>query len=213
MVVEPFFENARFDRKPWLQNYTTWSGGGAPREETVYREVQVKPVFARVPSLEVEHRIVIDEMRKLRPDWKIVSTGELPAIHGPVKMVRVVVGDDEVVGSNRAMLTLATTFGMIIWPLLLVNVNPVREVTQVQGSLTLYDADAADLRARLLRYQTQPDYAIDTRELTPRVQPFAVNVEYEEGIFANEERRGPALLRGFSERLAPAIVALVEGLQ
>lgn len=214
VVLEPFFENAPFDLKPRPKTYTSWSGVGPPQEVTVYQDVQEKPLFARIAALEVEHRIVLDEMRRLRPDWRIISTGELPSVEGPVRLVRVIIGDDEIVGSNRALLSVATAFGVVIWPLLLVNLQPVHEATQVQGTLTLYEANASELRARLLRYQTQPDFAVDTRGLaTPRVQPFAVDVEYEEGLFASNEKRGPVLLRGFSERLAPAVVALVEGLQ
>lgn len=212
LVVEPFFENAPVEQRSRAETVTAWSGG-APREATIVRTVAEKPLYARVPALELQHRIVIDEIRKMRPEWRVVSTGELPQLSGPVQIARVVVGHDEMVGSNRTFKSLATAVGVVIWPLLLVNMTPVHEVQRVHGVLTVYDAEATQLRGKLIRYPTQPDFAVDTRGLPAKLQPFALDVEYEEGLFASDEKRAPVLLRGFAERLAVAIVARVEGIQ
>lgn len=215
VVVEPFFENATVQTRPQSETVTTWSGRGAPRDVTLVREVSEKPVLARIAALEAEHRIVVDEVRKLRPGWHVVSTGELnkQTLLGPVRLVRVIVGDGEVISSNRTLKRVATAFGVIIWPLLLVNLSPVEETQRIHGTMTLYEAEASTLAPRLLRYPTQPDFAVDTRDLPAVVQPFGLDVAYEEGLFANDARRTPVLLRGFSERLAVAVVALVEGIR
>ena len=213
VVLEPFFESAPVEEKTEVDTITTWGSSGRPQDLTYVRKYAQKPLFAQVRALEMEHRLVLEAVRRHRPDWRVVSTGELPALQGPVRLVRVIVGHNETVGSNRAFKSIATAFGVVIWPLLLVNVTPVHEVERIYGTLLLYEVNAEDLRGRLMRYPTQPDYAVDTRGFPARQQPYGLDVEFEEGIMASEEKRAPVLLRGFSERLAVAIVALVEGIR
>ncbi|MBX5483560.1 MAG: hypothetical protein IRZ16_17190 [Myxococcaceae bacterium] len=214
VVLEPFFELASEETREVHQSETTWDAFGNVQPVDVVTHVVEKPIYARVPALVEEHRRVIEEVRRLRPNWKVISMGELPAVTGRVRLVRVVIGDREIAGSNRAFKKIATGFGILLWPLLLVNVTPVRETDRVHGRLTLYDSTSEALRARLLRYPTQPDFAVDTRQLpSEHVQPFALDIEYEEGVMADEDARPPVLIRGFSERLAVAVVALVEGIR
>jgi hypothetical protein len=61
-----------------------------------------------------------------------------------------------------------------------------------------------------VKYATQPDFAVNFSGLPPRTQPFALDVEYEEGLFADESPRLGVLLDGFVEKLAFAIVTLIE---
>jgi len=96
-------------------------------------------------------------------------------------------------------------------PLWIFSFTPVEEVQRVHGQMQRFEADAADVRARLLRYPTQPDFAVDTRGLIPTNLPYALDLEYEEGIFASEKDREPVLVSGFIQRLAAATVVLVEG--
>jgi hypothetical protein len=211
VVLEPFFEDAEWLTKTRLDQEQVITSSGRVGMITVERRYAEKPVFARVEILADEYRGVLAEMRRLRPNWQVLSTSELPVAQGPVSVVRVIVGPGEIAGSNRPLKSLACGFGFILPPLWIFSFTPVEEVQRVHGQLQRFDADAADVRARLLRYPTQPDFAVDTRGLVPANLPFAVDLEYEEGIFASEKEREPVLVSGFIQRLAAATVVLVEG--
>ena len=68
----------------------------------------------------------------------------------------------------------------------------------------------APLEGRLVRYPTQPDFAVNTANLPVYERQFGLDLSYEEGILANEAPREAVLIRGFSLKLASAIVAMVE---
>lgn len=210
VVVEPFFEDANWLEKTQLENAEVISPYGQMGTVTVERRYAEKPVFARVPVLADEHKGVLAEMRRLRPSWQILSTGELPAASGPVSLIRVIVGPGEIAGSDRALKSLACGFGFLLPPLWFFLLSPVDEVQRVHGQLQRFDADAGDLRARLLRYPTQPDFAVDTRGLAPANLPYAIDLEYQEGLLAPEQPREPVLVSGFIQRLAAAAIQLVE---
>jgi hypothetical protein len=127
-------------------------------------------------------------------------------------MVRTVVGEAEVVQTNRPLKTVAAAFGFLLVPLVYA-VPPVEETQRVAGALYAYEGDAQQLRQRMLRYPTQPDFAVDTRGLTPRVQPFGLDVPYEEGLLAGEAGRPAVLAEGLARQLAVAVVAMVEGVR
>lgn len=214
VVVEPFFENARTETDTQTQDAVMTSPLAGPQPVQVSSRVEVKPLYARVAMLERERALVIAQMRKLRPDWQVAFTRDLQTLSGRVRLVRVIVGDVETLDSDRAMKSLLTAIGVVVWPLLFVNVNPVHETHRVHGTLVLYDVRAEDLRGKLLKYETQPDFAVDTRGLPqPRVQPIALDLDFEEGLFGPEAARPTSLVPGFAERLAVAMVALVEGIQ
>jgi len=157
-----------------------------------------------------EHRQVLAEVQRLRPNWRVTSTSGIEAITGPVSLVRVIVGEAEVVESNRAMKNLAFGFGLLIWPLLLATLPPVEETQRVYGALARYQLDAQELKGRLVRYPSQPDFAVNTAHLLVHQREFGLDLSYEEGLLANEIPREGVLIRGFSLKVASAIVALVE---
>ncbi len=210
VTIEPFFETADWEVTTQTERGQVMSQFGVPHDVTLTRQVAEKPIFARVPSLADEQRQVIAEVQRLRPAWRVVSTGALPAIEGPITLVRTVVGNVETVESDRALKSLALGFGILIPPLLLVNVSPVHETLRVNGGLVRIDTDAATARARLLRYPTQPDYAVDTRGLPAHSQGFGLDLSFEEGVLADQAARDPVLLGGFSRKLASAVIAIVE---
>ena len=210
LVLEPFFENAEWKVTTKTEYATAYSPyGGPPRDVALTREIAEKPVYARVQVLAEEHRLALLRIQQLRPRWRVMTTSGVGTLTGPVTVVRTLVGQVEVVGSNRAMKNLACAFGFIL-PLLIFDLYPVDETQRVYGLLTRFDGDATDVKARLLRYPTQPDYAVDTRGLVGMQRPFGLDIEFEEGVLAPEARRDPVLTAGFVERLAQGIIAVAE---
>ncbi len=207
VVLEPFFEMAEWKVSTKTENQRVFNSFGPPQDVVVEKQVAEKPVFARVPVLAQEHLAVLERIRVLRPSWNVLSTGQLPQ-SGPVVLVRTVIGQSELAGSDRTFKSILTGLGLGI-PGLFLRVN---EAQRVYGGLTRYEADAAALRPRLLRYPTQPDYAVDIRGLTQTQQAFGLEMEYEEGVMAADLDRERALVADFCQRLAVAIIALVEGI-
>ncbi len=215
VVLEPFFEVAR-GQTVTRTDQTAAPGPlglfGSPAQE-VNRQVVEKHPLAHPVLLAEEHHLVLEELRRLRPEWVVVSPGALPQMEGEVVLVRTVVGDTDVVQTNRPLKTVAAAFSFLLVPLLY-SVPPVEETQRVYGALYAYAGDAQGLKARLLRYPTQPDHAVDTRGLAQRAQqPFGLDVAFEEGVLAPPSSRPPALVQGFSRQLAAAVVAVVEGVR
>jgi hypothetical protein len=210
VVIEPFFETADWQVTTRTEQGQAYGQFGVPQDVTVTRQVAEKPVYARIPSLAEEQRQVLMEIQKLRPTWRVISTGALPAVDGPMTLVRTVISGVDTVESDRALKNLACGFGIILPPLLLLNLSPVHETQRINGGLVRFDTDAATVRARLLRYPTQPDFAVDTRGLDPHGQAFGLDVAFEEGVMAREDTRDPVVVGAFSRKLAAAVVALVE---
>lgn len=225
VIVEPFFDTSGWKMETHLEPVLSPSGttlgygaygpygpsGSGNGPTHVSASAQAKNVFNRVDVLAEEHAQVLSAVSQLRPRWRVETTSALKELSGPVTLVRVVVGEAEVLGSDRAYKTTAFAFGFILPPLLLLQLGGVDETQRVFGLLDRYDADALQLRPRLLRYQTQPDFAVDTRGLSPTAQPFGLELSYNEGVTASQTARETTLVQGFVLHLATAIVALVEG--
>ncbi len=226
VVIEPFFESAQ-----WQTEYKTeyaqvmgspygygGYGGygmgmgmyGPGSTVAIQRQVSEKTVFARVSALAEEHRQLLAALARVRPTWRVTSTAAASALAGPVTVVRVIVHDGELIESNRTLKNLAFAFGLLIWPLELINITPVEETQRVWGTLDRYDTEGADLKNRLVRYPTQPDFAVNTTGLTPLEHKFGLDVPYTEGLLANEAPREGVLLEGFVQKLTAAVVAIVE---
>ena len=225
VVIEPFFDTSSWKTQtklepvintgamtPTVPYYGPYYGAFGPYPgDEVAITVQVKNVFNRVDILAQEHAQVLSSVSRQRPKWRVVSTSALNSTSGPVTLVRVVVGESELLASDRSYKTTALVFGVFIWPLLLLQIGGVDETQRVWGLLDRYEADAVQLRPRLLRYPTQPDFAVDTRGLLATPQPFGLTLSYNEGVGASDQSRETVLVQGFIDRLSTAIIALVEG--
>jgi hypothetical protein len=205
VVVEPFFETAAWE------TVREYEGAGLHSSRLrVKREWQEKPLFAQVDALAVERRFLVHALKKLRPSWRVSSTSELAGTEGPLTLVRTIIEGHEIVESNRELHNLAFSFGIVLWPLQLININPVSETFRIYGALERYSTDAATAKSRLIRYATQPDAAFNAAGLNPLARQFGLEVMIEEGVAADATPRKAVLIEGFAERLAVAVVAMVE---
>jgi hypothetical protein len=219
LVLEPFFEAADWKTtlkteyaqvsNPYALGYGS-TGNTGPTSVAITRQVQEKPLFARLAMLAEEHRRLLGAVQRLRPSWRVTSTSGASLLTGPVTVVRTVIEGSELTASDRTGKNLAFAFGLVLWPLEIYAGFPVEETQHVQGSLERYEADAKLVTGRLVRYPTQPDAAVNLAGLTPLRRPFGLDVSYTEGLLANELPRTAVLLDGFIDRLAAAVVALVE---
>jgi hypothetical protein len=175
----------------------------------VTRDVPEKPPTARPQALVSEQQIVIQEVLRLRPNWQVLSTAGISGISGPVDLVRVIIGDTDTIESDRTAKSLWCGLGLGVPGFFMM----VHETQRIQGGIARYQSDADTLRPHLIRYPQQPDFAVDTRGLTPSRQTFGLDVSYEEGLFGAEAKRDQVIVRSFAERLAVAIVAVVEGIR
>jgi hypothetical protein len=187
-----------------------YGGFGSPSTVAVTSQVQEKPLFARPPVLTAVHAQVLAEVQKRRPSWRVTSTAGAPVLAGQVTVVRTIIQGNQTVTSDRVLKNLALGFGFVIWPLELVHIDPVHETERVDGILERFALSADLLKTRLVKYPTQPDYAVNLSSVDPLRRRFALEVAYTEGILANEAPRRGVLITGFVDRLASAIVALVE---
>ena len=221
VVLEPFFEAAEWETNTRTEYAQVYGGSGmgvgfgsglSPGGSTVAITTKVteKPLFARVQVLAQEHRALLAAVARLRPAWRVTSTSGAPVLTGPVSIVRTIVQGNELVESNRTLKNLAFGFGLVIWPLQLFNINPVAETQRVYGALERYDTDQPTLASRLVKYPTQPDFAFNASGLKPLGHSFGLDVPYEEGLLADETPRERVLVDGFADRLAAAVVAIIE---
>lgn len=226
VVLEPLFELAELETRTRTEFAQVMPGtlgpgfgpgfgvgpgfGGPGGAVAITRQVQEKPFFAQPATLARLHTAALKLVQERRPSWRVTSTAGAPLLTGPVTVVRTIIEGNETVASNRALKNLAFGFGLFIWPLQLINVTPVEETVRVYGSLERHGLDADALKDRLVKYPTQPDYAVNLAASTPLRRPFGLDVTYEEGLLADERPRPDVLLAGFVDRLAAAIIALVE---
>jgi hypothetical protein len=219
VVLEPLFERAEWKtstRTEFIDAPGTTGMGigmtssGAPTTLAVTRTVTEKPVFARLTTLAAIHERLLLAIGVLRPAWRVVSPAAAPSLKGPLTVVRTIVDGNELVQSDRPLKNAAFAFGLVLLPLQILAAMPVAETQRVSGQLDVVSLPAAELQPRLVKYATQPDFAVNFSGLPPRTQPFALDVEYEEGLFADEAPRLGVLLDGFVEKLAFAIVTLIE---
>jgi hypothetical protein len=207
VVLEPFFETAEWKTEV-SRTQNAWTTMGRP----VIREVVTtrKPMLTEVDALSEEYRQVLAHLKRLRPNWQVVTTSGVATVDGPVTVVRVIIETHQTIGTNRPLKNAAFSFGLLIWPLQIYNFWPVTETERIYGILERYATDSNTVKTRLIRYASQPDAAFNASGLTPLKRDFGLDVTYEEGLLANETPRKGALIGGFSERLASAVVALVE---
>ncbi|MFZ5446117.1 MAG: hypothetical protein ACOZQL_39385 [Myxococcota bacterium] len=222
VVIEPLFELAELQtstRTEYAQlSSSPYSmmgfgfGGFSPMGNTVAvtRTIQEKPFFARPSTLAELQAKVLAEVQRRRPSWRVTSTGGAPLLKGDVTIVRTIIQGNELVASDRTLKNLAFGFGLIIWPLQLINISPVEETTRVFGILERFSMDAAGLPTRLVKYPSQPDYAVNLAQIASVRREFGLDVTYEEGLLADERPRNGVLIDGFVDRLAAAVIALVE---
>ncbi|MBL8954265.1 MAG: hypothetical protein JNK82_26035 [Myxococcaceae bacterium] len=234
VVIEPFFETADWQTEvlhvtssssmPMSGFGGTGMGVGVgvgmgsgmrgsmmgPASQTTEVTRTVKPLLAQIPSLTAEHRLVLEHVQRLRPGWRVSSTSGLSALEGNVTVVRTIIESNQIIETDRPLKNAAFAFGLLLLPLQIYNFWPVTETERAYGSLERYLTDAPTVKQRLVRYKTQPDSAFNAAGFSPLKRQFGLEMTYEEGLLADENPRKQALIEAFSERLASAIVAIVE---
>jgi hypothetical protein len=218
LVIEPLFERAEWKTSTKTEFINTigsgmgigMTGSGAPATVAVTRTVTEKPLFARPATLAAIHERLIPAIGVLRPSWKVITPAAAPTVRGAVTVVRTILDGNELVQSDRTLKNAAFAFGLVLLPLQILAAMPVEETQRVSGQLDVVRLPPDALGPRLVKYATQPDFAVNLAGLPPRTQPFTLDVEYQEGLFADEAPRLGVLLDGFVEKLAFAIVTLVE---
>ncbi|MEW6433274.1 MAG: hypothetical protein AB1730_17360 [Myxococcota bacterium] len=225
VVLEPFFEIADW-KVTTRTDYTYVSPGGAyPNAYGVYPSpygfggtgtvpvttlVTEKPLFARADVLAELQRRLLLAVQERRPSWRVTSTGGVGLLDGEAVVVRTVIEGNEVTVSDRTLRGLCFGVGLIIWPLLFCAAQPVEETEHVTGLLERFTTTAEQVKARLVKYPTQPDYAVNLAGVPALRRPFGLDVTYQEGVVANEGPRRGVLVEGLVDRLAAAVVAIVE---
>ncbi len=224
VVLEPLFELAELQTvnrtefanvmpgaMPFGPGYGYGSGfNQMPTTVAVTRQVQEKPFFARAETLVRVHALVLQEVQRRRPSWRVTSTSGAPLLQGELTVVRTIIEGNEYVASNRTLKNLAFGFGLVIWPLQLFHLEPVEETMRIYGTVERFALGADGLRQRLVKYPSQPDFAVNLAGVEARRRPFGLDVTFEEGLLADERPRPGVLTTGFVERLAVAVIALVE---
>lgn len=217
VVVEPFFEIADW-KTTTRTDYATVSpgyggygyGGYGPTSVPVTTTVTAKPLFARADILVDLHRRVLLAVQQARPSWRVTSTGGAGLLEGEAVVVRTVIEAQETTVSDRTLKSFCFGVGIIIWPLLICAGRPVEETEHVTGLLERFVTRAEVVKARLVKYPTQADYAVNLAGLPPLRRPFGLDVTYTEGVVANEGPRAGVLIEGLIDRLAAAVIAIVE---
>ena len=223
VVIEPLFELAELQTSTRTEYARIGSGYGTPgmgfgtgfgstgqNTVAITRQISEKPFFAKPVTLAEVQLRVLREVQQRRPSWRVTSTAGAPLLTGSVVVVRTIIEGNETIASDRTLKNLAFGFGLLIWPLELININPVEETVRVYGLIERYRVDAAGLQQRLVKYPSQPDYAVNLASIPPLRREFGLDITYEEGLLADERPRPNLLIDGFVDRLASAVIALVE---
>jgi hypothetical protein len=228
VVLEPLFELAdwklttrtdyayvspgAFGSAPGPFGYPGYASGRGfgPGTVPVTTLVSEKPFFARNDVLVELHRRLLMEVQNRRPSWRVTSTGGAGLLSGATVVVRTIIEGNEVTVSDRALKGLCFGVGLLIWPLLLCAAQPVEETEYVTGLVERFTTTADVLETRLVKYPTQPDYAVNLAGIAGLRRPFGLEVTYREGVVANEAPRRGVLIEGLVDRLATAIIAIVE---
>ncbi len=212
VVIEPLLDRAEW-KAPTRTDVVDGSSPGSASGQApvvITRTVTPKPMFARPPIMVAIHEQLLPAIAALRPHWTVLAPGAAPPAPREVVVVRTVIDKNELVQSDRTLKNTAFAFGLVLLPLQILAAFPVEETERVSGLLEKVTLDPKALQQRLVRYATQPDFAVNFTGLEPKRQPFALDVEYEEGLFADESPRPGVLVEGFVEKLAFAIVSLIE---
>jgi|APLak6261679142_1056127.scaffolds.fasta_scaffold00053_19 hypothetical protein len=226
VVIEPLFElaqlqtttrteYARLSSAPYGMSPGFGFGYGSgfnsmPQTVAVTRQVQEKPFFAKPATLVELQARVLAEVQRRRPSWRVTSTGGAQLLRGDATIVRTIIEGNELIASNRTLKNLAFGFGLLIWPLQFFNLEPVEETTRVYGLVERFTLDSAVLPSRLVKYPSQPDFAVNLAGVPSQRHEFGLDVTYTEGLLADERPRSGVLIDGFVDRLAAAVIALVE---
>lgn len=218
VVIEPLFERAEWKtstRTEFVDPSTRASATpldttAAPQELTVTRTTTEKPLFGRPAVLAAIHERLLPAVAALRPHWTIVGPAAAPTIKRDAVVIRTVLDGNEIVESDRTLKNAAFAFGLVLLPLQIITAFPVEETQRISGQLEKVSVEPRALQQRLVKYATQPDFAVNLSGLKSTRQPFALDVQYEEGLFADETPRPAVLVEGFVQRLAYAIVTFVE---
>lgn len=230
VVVEPLFDRAEWKTSTHTQFVDTGmptsmgtsmgtstmlmpmgtTASGSSGTIAVTRTVTEKPLFARAETLAAIHARLIPAIQALRPHWQVVAPSAAPNLTRATTVVRTVIDGNELTQSDRPLKNAAFAFGLVILPLQILAAFPVEETQRVSGLIEKTALEAKVLQQRLVKYATQPDFAVNLAGLPQKRQPFALDVVYEEGLFADEAPRAAVLVDGFVEKLAFAIVTLVE---
>lgn len=186
VVIEPLF-----DRAEWKTSTRTdiidASGLGSPMGQApvvVTRTVTEKPLFARPPIMVAIHERLLPAIAALRPHWTVLAPGAAPTVTRNAVVVRTIIDKNEIVQSDRTLKNTAFAFGLVLLPLQILAAFPVEETERVSGLLEKVSVDPKALQQRLVKYATQPDFAVNFTGLSAKRQPFALDVEY-------EDRRSP----------------------
>ncbi|MFT3709693.1 MAG: hypothetical protein QM817_18860 [Archangium sp.] len=222
VIVEPFFELAELvtttqtrylSTNPYsmgsfggFNTFGPSTGGSVP----ITTQITEKPFIARPSTLVQLQTRILAEVQRRRPSWRVTSTGGAPLLKGDVTIVRTVIQGYELVESDRTLKNLAFGFGLVIIPLQFVNIDPVHETDRFYGLLERFSVDANLLGTRMVKYPTQPDYAVNLAGVPSVRHEFGLDVAYEEGLLADEKPRSGVLIEGFVDRLASAVIAIVE---
>lgn len=200
VVLEPVQEQAPWKRTP----------GGGGRDPATAPAASDKALFSRPATLAALHERLVKTVCALRPTWTVLAPSSAQERRRPLTVVRVSVGANELVASDRTLKNVAFAFGLVLLPLQLIAAMPVEETQRVTGQLEVAPVPAGGLGSRLVKFANQPDFAVNHAGLVVRAQPFALDIEYQEGLFADETPRPGVLLDGLVERLAFAVVTLIE---
>lgn len=222
LIIEPLFEVADTQTATRTEYANVLNSGsyggygmgygsmGGPSTVAITRQVQEKPLFAKQPVLAEIHKRLLLEVQQRRPSWRVTSTSGAPVVTGEVTVIRTVIQGNQTWATDRTLKTLALGFGFVIWPLQFIHLDPVHETERVYGIVERFNTTAEGLRQRLVKYPTQPDYAVNLAGITSVRHDFGLDVSYVEGILAAEGPRTGVLIDGFVDRYASAIIASVE---
>lgn len=192
------------------QGYGAYGSGFGSGTMPVTTLVAEKPLFARNDVLIELQRRLLMEVQNRRPSWRVTSTGGANLLSGEAVLVRTIIEGNEVTVSDRTLKGLCFGVGLIVWPLMFCAAQPVEETEHVTGLVERFTTTADVLQTRLVKYPTQPDYAVNVSGIPGLRRQFGLDVTYQEGVVANEGPRRGVLIAGLVDRLATAIIAVVE---
>jgi hypothetical protein len=218
VLLEPFFEAADWQvsrRTEYVTNQPDlggWSLSGYNTSAPTTRIVEVaeKPYLARPDTLAALHQATLIAVQHLRPSWAVVSSRAGNALRGRVAVVRTVIGNSVPIESDRGIKNLALGFGLVLWPLLILAAQPIDETLRIYGFLERADLQATELPGRLVKYDTQPDAAVNLAGIPLERQGFGLDISLKEGLLADETARRALLVSVLAQRLALAIVTMAD---
>lgn len=194
-----------------LVDRAEWKSPGEAALSPAPKAPADRPLFTRPQTLAAIHERLVPAIAALRPHWTVVApSAAAHQVKREAVVVRTVIDGNQITQTDRPLKNAAFAFGLVLLPLQIITAFPVEETQRISGMLERISVDPPTLKERLVKYATQPDFTVNFAGVPARQQPFALDVEYEEGLFADETPRPAVLVEGFVEKLAYAIVAFVE---